>query len=857
MINSAALLSLWSEVFFRLTTGPHSTVNPAVIIDLAPILSPDLVPDLFAAVRVLPLPPRDKAETLAALVACLPVSEGEALLESACQADPALTPFVDQDGSLLALAQAAHEGEGSPTDSVTSTVESDSYRASLLHALAPFLARHKLALPTQQAATRHALPSRSLRWRVSQLASPAEQRLLLDAVLETVSAAASVPWQSPPQESACAGDGPDEPTEPPLATSRAPSRAPSTRATRALSLDSSADDAPFDAATPTEPEPSPAVISTGFAAQQTPDQPLSPQTALLRGGHYYFWLQLGEQVAQSIELQTVSIPKEYAHAGATLKVVLFAFPGGLILDDSACMGELRLSERGGAVVQWQPASLQLASLTAQRLFFPVSVPEHVALGTSLRLRCNIYCNHVLLQSRIVTVDVDQQPRDADSPPALRSLLDYSICDAVGQSAQLQRVVPHKLSVLLNDNDDGTHSFRFFGSDGKRDVRKEASLDEDTLHSHIRHARGALRRAAWGDEDPWKGSSGGQSYRYAEQPRAKLLSQLYSDLIPLAVSGSRFYVGIIRGLAGSVEASWDLQALMREPGLVQIASKVTARHMVPAALLYDQPLDDGQPASAYKICPAFRAAMDSARPLEETDCLLGRCPSYDSDTTICPSGFWGYRHLLGMPLTGPSRTDPQPTILYENSPHLSACVSLDLREFAIHEKALKALRKDLIWQCADSAPETFEVMREGHSHIVYFYCHGGTVRDMPYLEVGKGEAITPASLFRKRIRWTDPRPLVFLNGCHTVALDPEQVMDLVTEFVEVAQATGVIGTEITIFEPLARAFAEECLGRFLSGQPIGQAVRGARLGLLKAGNPLGLAYNPFVLASVTLAPRPPQ
>lgn len=852
MSYSAALLSLWSEVFFRLTTGPHGAVNPAVIIDLAPILSPDLVPDLFAAVRVLPLLPRDKAETLAALVACLSVSEGDALLESACQADPALTPFVDQDGSVLALAQAASEDEGSPTDSVSSTAESDSYRASLLRALAPFLARCTLAIPTQQAATRHPQPKRSLRWRVSQLASPAEQRLLLDAVLETLNVAASVPWQSAPQESACAGDGPDEPARPPTAIGII-----SRGGSRTLSLDSSADDAPLDAVTPTEPEPTPAVISTGFAAQQTPEQPLSPQTALLRGGHYFFWLQLGEQVAQSIELQTVSIPKEYAHAGATLKVVLFAFPGELILDDTACVGELRLSDSGAAIVQRQP-SPQLPELqTLQRLFFPVSVPEHVALGNSLRLRCNIYCNHVLLQSRIVTVDVDQQPRDVDSPPALRSLLDYSIADSVGQSGLLQRVVPHKLSVLLNDNDDGTHSFRFFGSDGKREVRKDASLDEDTLHSHIRHARGALHRAAWGDEEPWKGSSGGQSYRYAEQPRAKLLAQLYSDLIPLAVSGSRFYVGIIRGLAGSVEASWDLQALMREPGLVQIASKVTARHMVPAALLYDQPLDDGQPASAYKICPAFRSAMDSARPLEETDCFLGRCPSYDSDTTICPSGFWGYRHFLGMPLTGPNRTDPQPTIRYEHSPQLSACVSLDLREFAIHEKALKALRKDLVWQCADSAPETFEVMREGHSHIVYFYCHGGMVRDMPYLEVGKGEAITPASLFRKRIRWTDPRPLVFLNGCHTVALDPEQVMDLVTEFVEVAQATGVIGTEITIFEPLARAFAEECLGRFLSGQPIGQAVRGARLGLLKAGNPLGLAYDPFVLASVTLAPKPPQ
>jgi hypothetical protein len=43
-------------------------------------------------------------------------------------------------------------------------------------------------------------------------------------------------------------------------------------------------------------------------------------------------------------------------------------------------------------------------------------------------------------------------------------------------------------------------------------------------------------------------------------------------------------------------------------------------------------------------------------------------------------------------------------------------------------------------------------------------------------------------------------------------------------VEVAAAAGVIGTEISNFEPLAAAFAEECLGRFLAGEAIGDAVR---------------------------------
>ena len=67
--------------------------------------------------------------------------------------------------------------------------------------------------------------------------------------------------------------------------------------------------------------------------------------------------------------------------------------------------------------------------------------------------------------------------------------------------------------------------------------------------------------------------------------------------------------------------------------------------------------------------------------------------------------------------------------------------------------------------------------------------------------------------------------------------------------------GVIGTEITIFEPLATAFAEACLGHFLDGVPIGKAIRLARLKLLQDGNPLGLVYIPFAVSSLALVEEP--
>jgi hypothetical protein len=91
----------------------------------------------------------------------------------------------------------------------------------------------------------------------------------------------------------------------------------------------------------------------------------------------------------------------------------------------------------------------------------------------------------------------------------------------------------------------------------------------------------------------------------------------------------------------------------------------------------------------------------------------------------------------------------------------------------------------------------------------------------------------------------------------VSLNPEVTLDFVSSFVQTSGAAGVIGTEITIFEPLAVRFAEECFKRFIGAaphkekMPIGKAVRGARLALLRDGNPLGLVYIPYAVASLRL------
>lgn len=160
---------------------------------------------------------------------------------------------------------------------------------------------------------------------------------------------------------------------------------------------------------------------------------------------------------------------------------------------------------------------------------------------------------------------------------------------------------------------------------------------------------------------------------------------------------------------------------------------------------------------------------------------------------------------------------------------------------------------------ESYDEVVVRLKSSAPHLLYFYCHGGVRADgkLPYLAIGEDDSFAPEDIGGERFSWDKPNPLVFINGCHTTALDPEITLDFVSSFVQQAGAAGVIGTEITIFEQLAVGFAEECLRRFFGvaphreGMSIGEAVRGARLELLKQGNPLGLVYIPFAVASLRL------
>jgi hypothetical protein len=588
------------------------------------------------------------------------------------------------------------------------------------------------------------------------------------------------------------------------------------------------------------------VVNTGFARPEAADDPLSPSRPLAPRRAYLFWLEVGEELARSIEARAVSLPHDLPE-GARVAVVLSAVSDGILVDGP--VGELEVQANGWATVSRHAASV--ASAHPRRLFFRVHVKAR--RGGEVALRCSIYRSQVLVQSRLIRARVAGRigralPRRT---PALVSTLDYVLARTLDPPV-LARVPEHRVSLMVN-GDGGTHALQLVTADGGVPDVRATTFEGGELQDLVRQTRGALRRAAWDTEDPWEE---GRAYRYAGAPDRERLA---GDLVRMAVRGYRFYDACINRLAGGYEEVASLEDKLRRPGRIQIASRRQAALLLPAAMFYDQPLDTG--LADLGLCPEFLASLDAHAPLESTPCFAGDCPTRDDLTVVCPSGFWGFRHAVGLPLSLGTEPTGAATTVFESievsgRPEIALAVSTDPMFVgrAEHEARLRALSADFTWRYADSREETLRLLRESPGHVVYFYCHGGlTATNVPYLTVGPpGEPGIPSDIFRAlRIRWTRPRPLVFINGCHTTALEPEQALNFPARLVENAAAAGVIGTEITNFEPLAAAFAEECLRRFLGGEAIGEAVRGARLALLKLGNPLGLIYVPFVLPSVRL------
>lgn len=601
------------------------------------------------------------------------------------------------------------------------------------------------------------------------------------------------------------------------------------------------------------------VVNTLMREIETPDAQRDPKLPLKPGTEYYFCLGIGRPVQDSLEATPVGLPD--LPAKAQLMVVLFSYSNGFQIKPGGDTGELIVYGNGSVEVLHQPLeSLGLVPDSKNKkkwLFFRICAPE--TEGDHL-LRCNIYHKQLLLQSRLIRARVGGLP---DKNKALVSELDYTISRSL-DAGHISGFSEHRMSVMLNENGDGTRSFFFCASDGNTSIRKKIDMDIENYKTASLAVRNTLKLASWGSKEDWNSewnSTIAEHYKYHDGVRDP--ERLQEDLINMATWGSTLYYIIIK----DEETRDKLKTLLAKPGLIQIAMKNNPKYYFPAGCVYDQKIvtEDGRPVS---LCPRFADALKKGENLENSDCFKGPCKilqesEKDEQTKgkiVCPFGFWGFRHCVTMPLSV-NDADAPTRIPVQDIVKIPVAVSEDLELYGKHIASLKTLGQPGLkteWENADNFQTLIALLKQS-PHLVYFYCHGGAVRagaddQDPFLSMGpkdKQFQLFKRTICMQDIVWQNPQPLVFMNGCHTAAIDPGTMINLVEPLLIDARGAGVIGTEITIFENMATIFAEECLRRFLNGDPIGWAIRGARLKVLAGGNPLALAYIPFVAADLKL------
>jgi hypothetical protein len=586
-------------------------------------------------------------------------------------------------------------------------------------------------------------------------------------------------------------------------------------------------------------------VNTDFATTEAPDVAISRDTALAAGAQVLFRVHVGALEQSTIEETATQIQAELLTEEIELTVVLFSEDVQL----DATLGTIFVPLDGATQVRQRasaPAGAA-AALLDERLLFQITLPER---DGPVSLRCSIYCHGLLIQSRLITAVVGGgQALDAQGR-LRRSVLDFNLSGSL-LPGLLSAIEPHRLSLMVNSMPDGTHAFRLLAQEGQELFTNSASLSGGELTNLIDLTRKRLRQVAWGKDTEWNNDP----YRYDPAiERDELLARLRQDIIRMAIRGALLYNAASKDLAGGAQGARELRKLMRTPGMIQLASKISASEIVPIAMFYDYRIDTQD--EGLTLCPAFEASLASGRPLIDEPCFKGECPSAsdpDNLTVVCPSGFWGFRHDIGMPYPVRARGPELATsISYTGQPVMEAGYFADFGMVQGHLKQISALGYQLT--SIGSRKELFKALREQKPQMVYFYCHGVESDTIPYLWIGKQsetEYIATDNFANYEIDWPEQRPLVFINGCHTTALTPEKALSFVKTFVEDTSASGVIGTEITIFEPLATAFAESFMQLFAAGVPLGRAIRAARLDLLGKANPLGLVYMPHAYAGLRM------
>ncbi|MBN1640823.1 MAG: CHAT domain-containing protein [Anaerolineae bacterium] len=496
----------------------------------------------------------------------------------------------------------------------------------------------------------------------------------------------------------------------------------------------------------------------------------------------------------------------------------------------------------------------------------IHIPIQPLQSGPCRLRACVYHGNVLLQSAVLDATAaapGERPQDAGT----ERLIDYLA------SLDLRRLDAYPqpdLSIVVNQDRRGRHWIGVYraGDRPGPPVRSGAivAVEDQAFAVATRQVRDWLFAI---EGDP--------SYNYVEpfsavSPQER--ERWMQDLVELAGAGWDMFYTLLCGASLGAQGEEDLRLALRQSGAISIAHCGGDEASIPWAAMYDLPIDTGR-LRRVRLCPHFERHLTAGAELPDNQRICAQanaCPLQGDQPklVVCPFGFWGFLHQIGQPLQGcegfavdaehlpeelQTRTAEQTSYLVHNRAEaMTAVVAVDptLDSAEGHYRELAQLLGHAGMSPVDlvtDRDQMIEVLEEGDRHLYYFYCHGEQRGVRFGLLLGPEE--DPAPIYASNlahVRWGEPRPLVVLNGCETLAPADDQIHLLLHAF-RTPGASGVIGTQIKVKEELAQQVGQLVLAAFFGGCSIGEAFLAMRRRLLRDGNPLGLAYSCHAPASL--------
>lgn len=526
--------------------------------------------------------------------------------------------------------------------------------------------------------------------------------------------------------------------------------------------------------------------------------------------------------------------------------------------------------------------------------FALRVPQSTPNEGVARVRFSIYCRNNVVQSFLVAARLDTPVTVAAANLARVLGVRAARIAALGHPGYVTRLEyraraidaaeaggERALSIVANDN--AGQKVLTLKGDELFQVTSNANI-EDT----VRDMRDALDRASRNKRQEYR-------YIFRNELNRGNPDELLDALWDVALAGWQLFDTLVPGQTDKQDVLDRLDG-----GLGVHAAHIDITNVIPWALVYDRPVSDRQlladplnPAAPLRpvtraLCRAALPSLDGSAKCGGVGCLLHPAenqrrqaqgePLVCEETVICPQRFWGFRVPIEVPVQQVQGVGGQvpPSIrtqIASAKPLVFVAAlnpNLDRRllgdaEDGTHGRNLR----DLVARASaryvppprDDRGAVIDLLATEQPDVVYLYCHGVTGakaasgrRIGDSLDFGRGhdgvvtDLVESSDLNGKD--WTHG-PLVFLNGCSTVGFKSYAPSTFIKKFIQGRKASAVIGTEVTVWEALAREFAETYFGAMLATRQPGQSLLIARRALMAKDNPLGLVYTLYGSIDLTV------